>query len=324
MDESSYIFEPHPFIRNGTLQTILAAKFPGNIHLPRRIMHRIRVEPNSHHMLYEIPPQDKKAPIVILGHGMAGCSESGYMRRIARKLHSKGLGVIMTNQRGSGPGLGFSDRLWNGGASDDLESVIKYVIRIHPTNPLLLVGFSLGGNVLLKYLGEGRKVPSNVLGAFAVNPPIDLKSASGILSRKNGNGLFSKDYMKQIHGQVEAMGECFPDTFLPARKAGSIREFDILYTAPAAGYQNVDEYYKECSSKQYLANIKAPTVVLCSQDDPFIPPDVFKDAHFSLCVEFISPESGGHMGYLSASKTSFGDRRWMDSVIVKWAQEILS
>jgi predicted alpha/beta-fold hydrolase len=253
---------------------------------------------------------------------MAGCSESEYMRRVAAKLFGRGFGIIMMNHRGSGPGIGMSDRLWNGGSSGDLSSVIDYILKIHSNRALLLVGFSLSGNILLKYLGEGRNIPSNINAAYAVNPPIDLKTASIMLSNGNGSGLFNKDFIKPMNLQLEAMAECFPQTFLPPRKPVSIHDFDTIYTAPAAGFQDVDEYYKKCSSKQFLESVKVPTVLLCAQDDPFIPPSVFKDARMSLCIESLTPEHGGHMGYISASSTSFGDKRWMDSVIVEWAQDV--
>jgi len=321
MDNSQHQFNPHPFLRSGTLQTIFGAKNFGKTKLPPRKLHKMPVGIQSLLCLYEIPPPHSESPIILLSHGMAGCSESEYMRRVAGKLFGKGFGVFMMNQRGSGPGLGMSDRLWNGGASGDLARAIEYILKLYANKPLLLIGFSLSGNILLKYLGEGRKIPSNVNAAFAVNPPIDLKTASMILSKGNGRGIFNKNFIKPINMQLEAMAECFPRTFLPPRKPVSILDFDTIYTAPSGGYKDVDEYYRKCSSKQFLAGIKVPTVLLCAQDDPFIPADLFKDARMSLCVESLTPEHGGHMGYISSSRTSFGDKRWMDSVIVEWAQD---
>jgi predicted alpha/beta-fold hydrolase len=315
-------FKPHPLMRGGVLQTIMGAKFTGKTSLPIRIFHKVCLDENSLLHLYEIPPPQPNSPIVLMSHGMAGCSESEYMRRNSAKLFSKNFGVFMMNQRGSGTGLGMSDRLWNGGSSDDLSSVIDYIIKIYPNRALLLLGFSLSGNILLKYLGEGRKISSNIKAAFAVNPPIDLKTASDILSNGSGGGLFNKDFLKPMNQQIEAMAECFPNTFLPPRKASSILDFDIIYTAPAGGFEDVDDYYRKSSSKQFLESIKVPTVLLCARDDPFIPPKVFADARMSLCIEYLAPDNGGHMGYISSSATSFGDKRWMDSVIVNWAQDV--
>jgi len=315
-------FKPHPLMRGGVLQTIMGAKFTGKTSLPIRVFHKVYLDENSLLHIYELPPPQSTSPIVLMSHGMAGCSESEYMRRIAAKLFRNGFGIFMMNQRGSGTGMGMSDRLWNGGNSDDLSAVIDYIVKIYPNRPLLLLGFSLSGNILLKYLGENRKIHANIEAAFAVNPPIDLKNASDILSSGSGGGLFNKDFLKPMNQQIEAMAECFPNTYLPPRKPTSILDFDTIYTAPAAGFKDVDEYYSKSSSKQFLEGIKVPTVLLCSQDDPFIPSKVFSDARMSLCIEYLAPECGGHMGYISSSPTSFGDRRWMDSVIVNWALDV--
>ena len=125
--------------------------------------------------------------------------------------------------------------------------------------------------------------------------------------------------MKQIHCQADALAECFPDAFLPTGKEKSILEFDEAYTAPAAGYKNVDDYYLKCSSKSYLENITVPTTILCSEDDPFVEPGIFKSVRMSNSINILTPEYGGHMGYIQSKLTPWGDYRWMDFVVVDWA-----
>lgn len=313
-------FEPHVLIQGGFAQTIIGSQFTGNTDLPERQIHKVRVDPKSVLVVLELSAEDPDSPLVLLAHGMGGCSESGYMKRIAHKLWQRGLGVFMMNHRGSGPGMGLSDRLWNGGDSDDLAKVIEYMAELHPRRPIEVVGFSLSGNILLKYLGEGSKHPLRVSRAFAVNPPIDLKIASHIISRSRAGRVFNRYYMKLIHRQGEALAECFPQAFLPP-KSRTVLDFDIAYTAPAAGFRDVDEYYSKCSSKRFLDSIVIPTTLLCSEDDPFIPMDVFKTVRMSSAIELHTPEQGGHMGYISQRTTPWGDRRWMDHVIVEWACE---
>ena len=109
------LFKPHSMIRSGFAQTIIGSQFSGDISLPNRLHHKVRVGPQSLSVTLELPPQKTDSPLVLLAHGMGGCSESSYMRRIARKLWKRGMGVFMMNHRGSGPGMGLSDRLWNGG-----------------------------------------------------------------------------------------------------------------------------------------------------------------------------------------------------------------
>jgi hypothetical protein len=125
--------------------------------------------------------------------------------------------------------------------------------------------------------------------------------------------------MKQIHLQGKALAECFPDARLPSGNEKTILEFDEAYTAPAAEYKDVDDYYSKCSAKRFLDNIIIPTTILCSEDDPFIQRDIFKSVRMSNAIELHTPERGGHMGYLSNKTTPWGDHRWMDFVVVDWA-----
>ena len=241
------------------------------------------------------------------------------MRRIAAKFWAAGYGVFLMNHRGSGTGMGMSDSLWNGGSSGDLGKVIMYIDKVRPYRPLLLIGFSLSGNILLKYLGEGRKLAPNIAGAFAVNPPIDLKIASQLLSWDKRSRIFNWYYMSQINRQIAAVTEVFPTAFCPTRQAGNIWEFDAAYTALAAGYRDEEDYYHKCSSKQFLENIRVSTTILYSHDDPFIPPELFENCRMSLAVNYIATRHGGHMGYISKDLTPLGDYRWMDQVILDWA-----
>ena len=317
-----YSFDPHPLVRGPIAQTIIGSQFTGNPQLPRRVQHRIRLDEKNLLLMYELKAAEETAPVVLIGHGMGGCSESGYMRRIAAKLFQEGFGVFMMNHRGSGRGIGLCDRLWNGGSSEDLARMIQFIVDLYPARKLLVMGFSLTGNILLKYLGEGRQIPSNVHSALAVNPPLDLEVASRQISEGPWSNTFNKYYLKLMNRQVEAMVECHPDAFRPAATPNTIWEFDVEYTAPAFGYRRVEAYYEECSAKQFLEHIAVPTTIVCSQDDPFIPPEIFQSARMSQRIDFVNPEFGGHMGYISRSRNDLGDRRWMDFICVQWAKTL--
>ena len=316
---NKYSFKTNFLLRNKYIQTALGSLIPGNTDLPERKLHKVLVDKKTKLILFELPSNNRDAPIILLAHGMGGCSESGYMLRIARKLWIRGFTVFMMNHRGSGLGAGLCDRLWNGGSSDDLDTVVKFISKVYPRNLIYIVGFSLSGNILLKYLGEKGVRTSKVRKAFVVNPPIDLKRASHILSKNKEGTFFNNYYMRQIHTQVEAMVECFPDAFAPPVKAKTILEFDELYTAPAAGYKNVDEYYADCSAKEYLEEINVPTTILCAVDDPFIETSIFKSVRMSSSIELNTPDFGGHMGYLSSRLSPLGDYRWMDFMICDWS-----
>ena len=317
-----YSFDPHPLVRGPIAQTIAGSQFTENPDLPQTIQHRVRLDENNLLLMYELKSVEESSPVVLIGHGMGGCSESGYVRRISSKLFKEGFGVFMMNQRGSGSGIGLCDRLWNGGSSEDLAQTIQFIIDLYPTRKILVMGFSLSGNILLKYLGEGREIPSNILATLAVNPPIDLKVSSQQISKGRWSETFNQYYLKLMNRQVEAMVQCHPDAFRPATTPKTNWEFDVEYTAPAFGYSSADEYYEQCSSKQFLEQVAVPTTILCSQDDPFIPSEVFQSARMSQQIDFINPEFGGHMGYISRSQNDFGDRRWMDFICVQWAKTL--
>ena len=319
MTSNHYSFEPKVLLRNKYTQTILGAIVSGNTDFPECKLHKVFIDHNAKLVLFELPSNNPEATVVLLAHGMGGCSEASYMRRIARKLWIRGFTVFMMNQLGSGLGMGLSDRLWNGGSSDDLGKTVNYIAKIHPNTAIDVVGFSLSGNILLKLLGEKNKKNTGIRRAIAVNPPIDLKMASYFLSKTNWGRVFNNYYMREINLQVEAMVECFPDVFIAPNKS-TILEFDEAYTAPVAGYKNSDDYYSACSAKNYLEDIVVPTTILCAQDDPFVEPTIFKSVRMSSSIELNTPAYGGHMGYLSKKPTPWGDYRWMDFMVVDWVK----
>ncbi len=308
-----------PASGGGILQTIIGSQFPGKPQFfPEKISHTIDLDVDASSIAFEIEAMDKEKPTILLAHGMGGCSESGYIRRIAAKLGSQGYGVLLINQRGSGPGMGLSSSLWNGGSSEDMARMINYFLQRHPH--LLLIGFSLSGNILLKYLGEGRSTPPGLIGAMAVNPPVDLRVASHIISTHRSCWLFNRYYMRLIGNQMRALKKNFPNAIEP--DLSTIWSFDASYTAPVGGYKDLDDYYDQCSGKYYLNNIQTRTSILCSLDDPFVPSEVFKNVSMSNHVSIYQPQGGGHMGYLSQHPTPHGDRRWMDYVVLEWVREM--
>ena len=314
-------FEAHWGIPGGMIQTIVGSQFRGlGLAYPPRTCHELQLEDQARVILYEIAPQDESKPIILLAHGMGGCSESGYIRRISTKLWMHGYGVYMVNHRGSGPGMGLSSRLWNGGVSDDFSQMIDFVTQRNPEKLLLPIGFSLSGNILLKYLGEGRTVPSQVAGALAVNPTIDLRVSSAIISRQWRCAIFNQYFMRLIRNQALAIAKQFPNALNPLKNLKTIWDFDVNYTAPAGGFKDVEDYYRQCSAKHYLSGISVPTSILCAKDDPFIPSEIFDRADMSEWVSLHTPNRGGHMGYISNEVTPHGDRRWMDYALLEWVR----
>lgn len=315
-------FEPHWGVPGGIAQTIVGSQFKGNgLPDPPRIRHELHWAEQARSILYEIEPQDATKPIVLLAHGMGGCSESGYIKRISTKFWMRGYGVFLINHQGCGPGMGLSPRLWNGGSSADFATMVDFAMKRYPDKYLLPIGFSLSGNVLLKYLGEGNKISDKVIAALAVNPPVDLRIASALISRKWSCAVFNRYYMKLIRNQVNALEKSFPDALSSTINFKTIWDFDVSYTAPVAGYKDVDDYYDSCSSKHFLKGINIPTTILCAEDDPFVPGKIFDQVAMGNRVTLHKPKKGGHMGYISRNVTPHGDRRWMDYAILEWVRE---
>ena len=316
-------FEAHWGISGGIFQTIAGSQLRGmELPCPPRISHELHLDEQGRAVLYEIEAKDQTKPIILLAHGMGGCSESGYMKRISTKLWMRGYGVFLINHRGSGPGMGLSSRLWNGGASDDLAKMIDFVIQRNPGKFLVPIGFSLSGNILLKYLGEGQIIPSKILGALAVNPPVDLRISSAIISRIWSCAVFNQYYMKLIRNQAIAITKQFPDALSPLKNLKTIWDFDVSYTAPSGGFKDVDDYYDSCSSMHCLKGIEISTSILCAEDDPFVPCKIFDQVEMSERVTLHKPKKGGHMGYIARHVTPHGDRRWMDYAILEWIREL--
>lgn len=316
-------FEAHWGVPGGIAQTIIGSQLRDKaLPCPPRIRHELHLGEQGRVVLYEIEAKDETLPIVLLAHGMGGCSESRYMKRISTKLWQRGYGVFLINQPGCGQGMGLSPRLWHGGSSDDLAQMIEFALQSYPKKSLVPVGFSLSGNVLLKYLGEGRKIPENILAPLAVNPPVDLRIASAIISRKWSCALFNQYYMKLIRKQAVALVRQFPSALSPLKNLKTIWDFDVSYTAPAGGFKDVDDYYDRSSSRHYLKGIDIPTGILSAKDDPFIPGYLFDEIAMSEKVTLYKPESGGHMGYISRHATLHGDRRWMDYAVLEWIRQL--
>ena len=195
MTSNHYSFESKVLFRNKYIQTILGSIVSGNTNLPERKLHKVLIDHNAKLVLFELPSTNPAATVILLAHVMGGCSEASYMRRIARKLWIRGFTVFMMNQLGSGLGMGLSDRLWHGGRTCDLDITINYIAKIYPNTAIDVVGFSLSGNILLKYLGEKNNRITKIRSAIAVSPPIDLKRAMASLIDSSGSKFMYNNLM---------------------------------------------------------------------------------------------------------------------------------
>jgi predicted alpha/beta-fold hydrolase len=253
--------------------------------------------------------------IVLVLHGLEGCSRSGYVKQACQALAAVGLQAVALNFRSRS---GEPNRLpgsYHAGRTDDVRTVLRALSGRFPGSRIGALGFSLGGNVLLKYLGESEGPADTLLhGAVAVSVPFELSRAADSMERGWGK-VYGWRFLRLLRRSVRAKAQRFPaaiDLGAVAR-AQSVREFDDVVTAPLHGFRNVAHYYAESSSSRYLRGVRVPTLILHARNDPLIPFDSIPLATIrdNPCLQAVLPGSGGHVGFVSADRT--GWRFWAEA-----------
>lgn len=253
--------------------------------------------------------------VVYLFHGLGGNSESDYMQRTARIARNLGYHVFLNNHRGCGAGSGLARGTYHSGSSNDLSQVLKYGRDRLPHCQHIAVGFSLSANALL-LLAAGVRADTLPDIAIAANAPIHLDRASQLLCR-GLNRVYNYRFIRLLNQHVRKNR---PEELVRLRGTFDLRTFDDVYTAPLSGFINKEDYYQSCSAKQYLRQIKVPTLILTSQDDPFVSSRDYLEAALSPQIVLRIEKYGGHMGYLDRSKQR---RRWLDYALHAYLEAIL-
>lgn len=247
--------------------------------------------------------QKGETPLVILIHGLGGSSDSYYIKRIAPKLSALGFDVLKLNLRNAGPASGMSRGVYHSGQIDDFKQILNKIQSRWNYKKIHLVGYSLGANILLNYLGSGS-VDSSVVQAVALSPPVDLL-ASSLWMAKPANRIFEKYLLQDIKKQVAALPE-FTSLWKKVRKAQSIMEFDEIFTAPVNGFSSAKDYYARTSCGPLLRNVEIPTSILISTDDPIVSSGCIALQTLSPSIDVTREKFGGHLGFVSRQ-----DGRWI-------------
>lgn len=257
--------------------------------------------------------------IVIVIHGLEGSSSSNYVKSVVSVLNSNNFDVVAMNLRGCSGEPNRKLSSYHSGKTDDLDKVIQFITSKKTYNEIHLVGFSLGGNMILKYLGE--EIYTNfkiVRSAVTVSVPCDLKGSSVELS-KFWNNLYMKRFLTSLKNKLNIKSVQFPDSFLDMEKISNARNFfdmDNLYTAPAHGFKDALDYWQKNSSKQFIQYIKTPTLLITSQDDPFLSNSCIPILEAKNNASFILELTnyGGHVGFNSSF--SISNNYWLENRIV--------
>lgn len=314
-------FEPHPWLKSGHAQTLAGHLLPSRTKAYRARQHLVDLPDGDRIVLHDDCPTDWRPdrPAVLLIHGLAGSHQSPYLRRIASKLEERGIRPFRMDLRGCGAGEGLAKLPYHSGRTEDAVCALEAVARLCPQSPTVLVGFSLGGNITLKLMGEvGARAPGNLVRAMAVCPPVDLAACTEALTR-HFNRFYDRYFVNLLLGQLKAREQQLPDaaTVTFPRRPRRLIEFDDAFTAPVCGFETAINYYRRCSSAQFLESIALPTMILAARNDPMIPPEPLDLAPRSESVHIHLTPSGGHLGFVSRGGTD-PDRRWMDWRVLDW------
>jgi predicted alpha/beta-fold hydrolase len=243
--------------------------------------------------------RQERPQLAILSHGLEGCSTNGYIRGMAASLGEAGWDALAWNYRSCGAEANRLLRFYHSGETADLALVVAHAAAQY--EQIALVGFSLGGNLTLKYLGEAPPHPA-VIAGVAISAPVDLASSAQQLDERLGNRIYLRRFLRTLAAKVEAKAVHFPEQLdaTGARMLRSFRQFDDRYTAPLHGFRDAADYWAQSSARQHLSAIRVPALLLNARDDPFLAPECFPSREAEASAHFFleAPASGGHVGFL--------------------------
>lgn len=241
--------------------------------------------------------------LVIIAHGLESNSNETYVKGMVKSFNKRKWDSVVMNFRGCSGEANLLPRSYHSGATEDLTCVIDYLKAHKNYAEIVLVGFSLGANLILKYLGEsGHSIASSIQAAVAVSAPCCLKGSSTKLSKRS-NQIYMQRFVTLLKEKMKQKAKTFPGlvNYRDFRSVRSFQEFDDLYTAPFHGFRNAEDYWEQCSSKKYVESIKIPTLLINSLDDPFLNEECFpfKAAALNKNFQLETPAYGGHVGFVS-------------------------
>lgn len=304
-------FEPYPGLANPHLQTLIGRV----VRSRERISYdRERVEtPDGDFIDIDLVVMDDRAggpgdtrevrAVCLVLHGLEGCSRSGYVVSACRALARHGILGAALNFRSCSGEPNRTVGSYHAGRTDDVRLALDWLARRFPDKPLLALGFSLGGNALLKHLGESREeARERLTAAAAVSVPFDLASAADELERGAGR-VYAAYFLRSLRSKLRAKEKLMPGAYdlSDLGSVRTVREFDERFTAPAHGFRDAADYYASCSSRRFLPEVRIPTLLVQSRDDPLVPgPTIPWDLlGGNPRLARAITKHGGHVGFLA-------------------------
>lgn len=315
-------FTPATLLRNQHLMTIVPGYWPR-----RALLDGIPIEsrlfttdPKTQLLGFcHWQPNRTGCQTLLLVHGLEGSSESHYMQGIAAKAYRAGINVIRLNQRTCGGTEELTPTLYNSGLSQDYRAIVQELASLDRLTRIWLVGYSMGGNLILKAAGELGSSEAALAGAIAVCPNIDPTQCAKALEEPR-NWLYHYHFLTKLKARMKRKAALFPWRWdlTELDRIHLISQFDDRYTASDGGYASGPDYYDRAGSRHVLDKIAVPTTIVTAQDDPFIPYSMFSLAAIKRnpLIRLTSPHYGGHCGFIQGTQSN-EDRFWVESRIVE-------
>ena len=316
-------FRPAWWLRNPHAQT-----FAGRYLRPRATVplerRRIATPDGDFLDLDYAPEPEPGTPLVVLLHGLEGSTRWGYMSEMLRQLFVRGLRGVGMNFRGCGGEPNRVARFYHSGETGDLAHVVAELRGRHPGRPFGAVGFSLGGNVLLKHLGE-RGGEAGIAAAAAVSVPYDLAGCAARLSGGPPGRVYGSHFLRALRRKVREKRRLLDGVvdIERALAARTLRDYDDALTAPLHGFAGADDYYDRADARRHLPAIRVPTLLVQSRDDPFLPPGAIPEAAVAANPHLTAAftDRGGHLGFVEGAfpwRRSFWAERVVAGFLAGW------
>ena len=270
-------------------------------------------------------PNRSAHPLLVLLHGLESSSAAHYMRGIADKAFARGFNVIRLNQRNCGGTESLSAGLYHSGLTHDADFVLRETTERDGITRAVIAGYSLGGNLALKLAGDyGAAPPPQLLGVCAVSPVMELEACVRALERRQ-NAIYQWNFVRGLKARMRRKARCFPGQFSldPLSEIQTVRQFDEVYTAPHFGFLSAEDYYHRASAMRVVHRVATPSLVITAEDDPFVPPEPFRDPRVSgnPNIRLMMTRHGGHCGFREAAANGT-DGYWAERQIVAFAMEV--
>jgi predicted alpha/beta-fold hydrolase len=312
-----------PFFRNPHLATI-AGNFWSRPRLderwPPQAVHHA-TEPGVKVLVVSHQPDSTPKGELVLVHGLEGSSDAGYQRSMAAEALKRGFAVHRFNMRSCGGTDHLAPTAYHAGQTSDVLAFLR-ARKQAGAGPIFLIGFSLGGNVVLKLAGESAEEASTLLaGVCGVSTPIDLGVCAHAIGRRK-NFIYQRRFLAALKNRIRRRHLQAPEiyTLEHLAKVRSIVDFDNFYTARLFGFGTAANYFRTQSCGQFLDRIRIPALLITAQDDPLVPFEIYSHPAFSTNpnLHLITPDHGGHLGFLSRRNPRF----WLDGVVLDWIESL--